>query len=176
MSAIMDKLRINLGSGQRKFGSPQAPWVNVDCNPKWEPDIVASGDSLPMFLDGSADVVVLHHVLEHFGSSEAEPLVKECWRILEPGGSLIITIPDLRELALGWLNGKISDWIYFTNLYGAWMGNEADRHKAGYSMTSLQEFLHNCASWSRVGRFDWREIPGASVAKDWWILDCEAVK
>lgn len=167
--------RINLGSGQRKFG-PEGGWINIDVNPKWNPDIVASGESLPMFEDNSAEVIVLHHCLEHFGCGQAEPMIKECHRILEPGGSLIITIPDLRELALGWLNGKISDWIYIINLYGAYMDSEADIHKWGYSAISLQEFLMNAAPWSRVSRFDWREIPGSSIARDWWILDCEAVK
>ncbi len=164
---------LNLGSGQRPFA---APFLNVDVNPKWNPDIVADCSSLPMIENDSIKIAVLHHCLEHLVTDRAEVLIKECWRILEPGGSLIITIPDLRELALGWLNGKISDAIYVVNLYGAFIDNEADRHKWGYPMTSLQEFLMNAAPWSKVGRFDWREIPGSSICRDWWILDCEAVK
>ena len=27
-----------------------------------------------------------------------------------------------------------------------------------------------------IKRFDWREIPGLSAARDWWILDMEAIK
>lgn len=166
-------LRLNIGSGQRKF---QPPFVNVDVNPKWEPDVVADGAHMPMFEDGSADVIVLHHVLEHFGCGESKKLLHECHRILEPGGSLIVTVPDLPELAKRWLKMQISTQIYVTNLYGAYLGDEADRHKWGFNSMSLFQTLHDGAEWNHVMNFDWRPIEGADIARDWWILGMEAVK
>lgn len=164
-------MRINLGSGQRKFDG----WTNVDINPHWNPDVVADGASMPMFADNSAELIVSHHNLEHYGCGEASPMLRECLRILEPGGSMIVCVPDMRKLAGGWLAGRISTQIYMTNVYGAYMNSEADRHKWGFDEAALREFLLSCG-FSHVKTFNYREIPGASIAQDWWILAVEAVK
>lgn len=162
---------INLCSGQRKFGTG---WTNVDTNPKWTPDVVADGASMPMFADGSAEMIVIHHGLEHFGCGEAAPMIRECHRILEPGGSLLVFVPDMRALTEGWMQGRIDTQIFLTNVYGAFMDSEADRHKWGFDMKSLCSFLESCGFTATA--FNWRSIPEAPVAQDWWILGVEAVK
>lgn len=166
-------MKINLGSGQRPFGPG---WCNVDCQARWNPDVVADGNSMPMFKDGSVEVIVSHHCLEHVGCGEGDGMLKECYRILQPGGSLIVTVPDMRALAMGWLARKITDQIYFTNVYGAFMQDDADRHRWGYVGVTLAETLQRAAGWGKIVTFDWREIEGASIARDWWVLAVEAVK
>lgn len=166
-------IKINLGSGQRPFAKP---WVNVDRQEKWNPDIVADGAHMPIFEDGSADMIVLHHVLEHFGCGEANGLIKECHRILAPGGSLIVTVPNMRALAKQWLAGLLTDQVYFTNVYGAYMGDEADRHAWGFSPQSLLERFWARYDWSHVKPFDFRPIDGADIAADWWIVGIECIK
>ncbi len=165
-------LRINLGSGQRPF---KAPFVNVDVNPRWEPDVVADGATMPMFANGSADMIVAHHNLEHYGCGEAVPMLMECHRILCENGSLIVCVPDMQALAQGWLQGRINTQIYLTNVYGAYMNSESDRHRWGFTGESLRCFLLSCG-FNRVKPFDWRTISGADLARDWWILAVEAVK
>ena len=166
-------LRLNLGSGQRKFS---APWVNVDINPRWTPDVVADGAHMPMFADGSADLIVSHQNYEHYGLGDADAMVRECHRILCPGGSLIVTTPDLRALTDAWTKGKINDYIFCVNLYGAYMDSEADRHKWLYTYPTLVESLGKAAPWGYIRKFDDRQIPGADIALDWWILAVEAFK
>ncbi len=167
-------LRLNVGSGQRKF---QKPWLNVDVNPKWRPDVVASGESMPMFETGSADVIVLHHVLEHFGCGEASALIRECHRILKSEGSLLVFVPDMKALVQMWNMGRISTQVFLTNVYGAYMDSEADRHKWGYDLYSLYDFLQSAGGpWRSKRRYDWRPIPGADIAQDIWILGVEAIK
>lgn len=173
------KTGLNVGSGQRPFSSmPEIEWINVDSvehegMPK--PDLVCDGASLP-FLTDSVHLVVLHHVLEHFGCGEGLGLVREAHRVLEPGGSLLVFVPDLRALAERWLAGGLSTQIYATNLYGAYMGHEEDRHKWGFDGRSLHEFLTQSAKWQAIGPFDWRTIPGADIAKDFWILGAECFR
>lgn len=169
---------INVGSGQRKFGMP---WVNVDCQDKWSPDVIADGASMPMFDDNTAEMIVLHHVLEHFGCGEADKMLRECYRILKPQGSLIVTVPDFAALCKGWIRNQITDQIFFTNVYGAYMGDEADRHKWGFTGISLAKNLDEAikgveGGWRHVRSFDYRAIEGADIAKDWWILGIEAIK
>lgn len=166
-------LRINCGSGQRPFAQP---WINVDCNEKWSPDVVARGESMPMFHSGSADIIVLHHVLEHAGCGECNSMLAECRRILAPGGSLLVFVPDMVALAYYWSMGKVDDQLYFTNVYGAYMGDDADRHRWGYSWLSLSALLSKIG-FRAVNKYDWRRIPGADIAgPDWWILGAEAIK
>lgn len=168
-------LRLNVGSGQRRFEGHG--WVNVDCvsRPGQVPDVVSPGESMP-FEDGSAELVVLHHVLEHYGCGEGLGLIRECHRVLAPGGSLLVFVPDARALAQAFVRGDISEFIYNVNMYGAYQGEEGDRHRWSFTRQSLLTTLVQSATWSRVGLFDWRPIPGASFARDWWIAAVEAMK
>ena len=70
----------------------------------------------------------------------------------------------------------MSTQIYMTNLYGAYMGNEEDRHRWGFDPFSLRLFLDTSAEWKQVKEFDWRTIPGSDCARDFWILAVECVK
>lgn len=169
---------LNLGSGQRPFGEG---WINVDKvhhegMPK--PDLICDGTDLPDLWGNQFEYVCLHHVLEHFGCGEGKTLVNEAHRVLKPGGSLLVFVPDLSKLAKGWLEGRISDQIYMTNLYGAYMGHEEDRHRWGFSRNSLVEFLDASVSnvWDQIRVWDNPRIPGADIAWDWWILGIEAIK
>jgi predicted SAM-dependent methyltransferase len=188
---------INVGSGQRPFDRKKG-WTNVDIQERWNPDVVADWRSMPMFEDGSADIIVAHQTIEHVGCGEAKPFFKEAYRILKPGGSLIITVPDLKALAKRWLAGQLSDYLYFVNLMGAYMDEESDRHRWHYTFPSLREELSRLwgsqiggahggvddllppadrlVGFSEVKRFDWREIEGADIARDWWVLGIEVVK
>lgn len=168
---------VNVGSGQRKFRStPEIQWINVDSvsRPGCEPDLVCDGAHLP-HESGSVDYVVLHHVLEHFGCGEGAGLIAEAHRILKPTGSLLVFVPNLRPLAERWLQGQIDTQLFVTNLYGAYMGDEADRHKWGFDNVSLYDFLHRFA-WERISTFSGRPIPGADIAQDWWIIGAECVR
>lgn len=166
---------LNVGSGQRPFThTPEVKWYNIDSQEKWHPDMCCTGTEINLPPE-SADYVVLHHVLEHFGCGEGFAMLLEAHRLLKPGGSLLVFVPDLRALAQRWLVGGLTTQIYVTNLYGAYMGDEADRHKWGFDWKSLEEFVSQMA-WSQVKGFNWRHIPGADLAKDFWILGVEAVK
>lgn len=174
MAQAMTPFKLNLCSGQRPF---QPPFINVDINQRWSPQIVCDGVNLAEhFGPGSADMICIHHGLEHFGCGEADAMLKACYDVLVPGGSLLIFVPDMPALAEAYFKGDIDDYIFMVNCYGAYMDSEADRHRFGYSAKSLSHTLKSVATWQAVKRFDWRKIEGADIAKDWWILGVEAVK
>lgn len=166
---------LNVGSGQRPFTStPEVRWVNIDSQERWKPDIVCDASTLPQ-ADESVDYVVLHHVLEHFGCGEGKGLIDEAHRVLKVGGSMLVFVPNLYLLARLWMDGVLDTQVYMTNIYGAYMGDEADRHKWGFDNRSLRAFL-SLNEWA-VGDFDWRTIPGADIARDdRWILGMECIK
>lgn len=45
---------------------------------------------------GSIDVVYTSHMFEHLDRSEARLFLRECHRLLRPGGTLRLVVPDLR--------------------------------------------------------------------------------
>ena len=176
------KQAINVGSGQRRFESVPGviDWSNVDCvsrPPDQVPDIICDvGKERLPFDDGTADYVVLHHVYEHYNLGAADDLVRECHRVLKEGGALIVCVPNIKALAERWLKGEIKDYIFMVNVYGAYQGEVGDIHKWGYTPASLAAALHDAAKWLVIKSFDWRQIPGAEIAVDWWITGAECIK
>jgi predicted SAM-dependent methyltransferase len=165
-------IALNLGSGQRPFKSP---WTNVDLQEKYNPDVVMDAtDYLRTFTTPYVDMICLHHQLEHVGCGEADALLRECHRALRPGGSLLVFVPDMSELAMRWREGRIDTQTYMINVYGAYMGDEADRHKFGYTYTSLRGLLQSVGF--KCSRFDGRQIAGSDIAQSWWILGMEGIK
>src|SRR6266446_1744260 len=145
----MSKLGLNVGSGQRRFtATPEVRWINIDkiTREGHEPDLLCDGAHIPR-ADGSADYFVLHHVLEHFGCGEARDLITEAYRVLKPGGSLLVFVPDMRMLAIRWLEGNMDTQLYMTNVYGAYMGDPEDLHRWGYDNTSLSLFMVGELPW-----------------------------
>ncbi len=167
---------LNIGSGQRRFEGHG--WVNIDCVSRsgQVPDIVCDvlKERLP-FEDNSVDLVALVHTLEHWELSSQDHAIGDIYRVLKPGGSVIIIIPDIRALAQRWLARQISDYIYSVNLCGAYQGEEGDFHRWHHTRTSLREKLVRWG-WTQVKEYDWRAIPGMDVSKDWWYWGAEAVK
>jgi predicted SAM-dependent methyltransferase len=169
---------VNVGSGQRPFTSTaEIIWYNIDkvVRPGQTADIIHDcSDYIPISVD-SADYVALHHVIEHFGCGECCALIENCKKVLKPGGSLLVFVPNLRALATRWLANQLDTQIYLTNLYGAYMGSEEDRHRWGFDADYLEAFLR-ARAFDTVKMFDWRQIPGADIAQDFWILGMECIK
>lgn len=165
---------INAGSGQRPF---TGGFCNVDIQDKYGPDLVADFNDLHMFADNSMDYVVNHHGAEHARCGESDAFFKEAYRLLKPGGSLLVFVPDMRALCQRWLSHQMDTQLFMTNVYGAFMGDPHDQHAWGFDAKSLRETIERVATWSKVIPFDWRKIPGADIAgPDFWILSIEAVK
>lgn len=173
---------LNIGSGQRRFDT-ECGWVNIDMAsrpPDQIPDLICDvgRETLP-YADGSMDICVLHHVLEHFGCGEGVGVLQECYRVLKPGGSLIVFVPNAWALAQRYVLRQIDNYIYNANTFGAYQGKEQDRHRWSYDYASLQKLLKETLGGDGTGVvkfFNWRGIPGANFAKDWWILGMEVVK
>jgi len=168
---------LNVGSGQRRFDTVgDWKWYNLDIQykpPDQVPDLISNG--VTAIRGMAADLIVLHHVLEHFGCGEADELVTMCLLSLKPKGSLLVFVPDTMAIARRYVLRQIDDYTLRVLTYGAYQGAEEDRHRWGYDHASLREYLNRLGG-GVVKFFDWREIPGADLAKDWWILGMEAVK
>lgn len=86
---------LNLGCGYRY----NKEWTNVDfvsTGPGVQAHNLLQG--IP-FADNTFDAVYHSHVLEHFTRTDAGTFIKECYRVLKPGGIIRIAIPDLEKIA-----------------------------------------------------------------------------
>ncbi len=168
------KLGLNLGCGTRVFqSSPAMKWINIDIQEGPGVDCVMDWRNLDQ-LSYKVDTIVAHQTWEHEGCGE-QP-VRACYECLNIGGSLIVSVPDLRKLAKLWLSGEMSTQLFMTNVYGPYDGTLASRHFWGFDSESLREALRTMP-WKDVKEFDYRTIPGADIARDdRWILCLEAVK
>jgi predicted SAM-dependent methyltransferase len=86
-------LRLHLGCG----GERKAGWVNVDL--LGDPVDVAWNLANPLpFEPASADAVFHEHLLEHLPPQAGAAFMRECYRVLKPGGILRVGVPDAGQL------------------------------------------------------------------------------
>ncbi len=97
----METLKLlNIGCGKRYHKD----WVNIDIV-KTGPDVMTVDvrNDLP-FDDNSFSALYNSHVLEHLSPENADKFIKECRRILSPGGVLRIVVPDLEQITKEYLD------------------------------------------------------------------------
>ena len=169
--------KLNIGSGQRRFEGNG--WINIDAvsRPGQIPDLIidVGKEALP-YDDNSMEYVVLCHMYEHLGLGEGHGLIREAHRVLKSGGSLIIGVPDMKALAIRWLDGRLEDYLYFVNVYGAYQGEPGDRHAWGFHEPSLIADIRSAVPWSSAKALDGVSIPGADFPVDWWTLQVQFIK
>jgi SAM-dependent methyltransferase len=78
------------------------------------------------FPTSSFDVVTMHHVFEHL--SDPMKTLAECYRVLRPGGKLVIVTPNAESLASR-LSGP------------TWLGWDPPRHLFIFSQRALREVV-----------------------------------
>ena len=85
-------------------------WVNIDiCR---EADLTLDVRRPLPFADNSRSVVYSEHFLEHLDYPEpAMAFLRECYRVLEPGGLLCVGVPDT-ELPIAAYLGLTDDTIF----------------------------------------------------------------
>jgi len=90
---------LNLGCGNKFHES----WINVDMVPADSRVIQCNFLNGIPFDENRFEVVYHSHVLEHFSKNDGEIFIKECYRILKPGGIIRIVLPNLERIAKEYL-------------------------------------------------------------------------
>jgi predicted SAM-dependent methyltransferase len=92
-------LLVELGAGDRRG---ENGWVTVDltrhCDLLWD-----LRNGLP-FPDGTVQMVYSCHMFEHLAFPDIQGLLRECHRVLAPGGKLSICVPNARPYIEGYLH------------------------------------------------------------------------
>lgn len=95
---------LNLACGDAYIVS--ADWTNIDFYQD-SPSIVRADllKKLPI-PEASFDLVYSSHFLEHIPRSQTLAFLEECHRVLRPGGTIRLVLPDLESIVLAYLENR----------------------------------------------------------------------
>jgi len=163
----MDKnLKINLGSGHWKL----TDWVNVDIDHDSEPDVVANLAADLPFADGVARLLHTEDFIDQLELGQAAAFLRECHRILAPGGVLRVLTPDLQKLAHMYLNDpdRLKDlWKNFVRVPLSLdtpgeifnIGMRFAGHTFLYDAETFQALASSCGYEARRVEYQQSEVP-----------------
>jgi predicted SAM-dependent methyltransferase len=128
--------------------------IRLDLDPAVQPDIVCSITDMSPVADYSVDAVWSSHNLEHLQRYEVPQALDEFIRVLRPGGMLLMTLPDLRQVAQLVVEDRLEDQAYtspsgpitaldmiFGHTASLARGNRFMAHRTGFTARTLQKAL-----------------------------------
>jgi len=152
--------RLHVGCG----GKLLPGWLNTDGKAGVGPDGVVDVSATPL-PRGRFAAVYACHVLEHVWYHDTPVVLRKLWEALAPGGTLLLSVPDLR-LAVRWPDtgrGDPNCPLYGDLRRGA---HEFDRHKQVFWHERLEKLL-GAAGFEDVRPWTPGEYPEIAAAGDW---------
>lgn len=87
--------KLQIGCGKNTLPG----WLNADFNPV-TPEVIYLNAVAPFpFPDASFDFVFSEHMIEHIPFAAGQKMLRECQRILKPGGKIRLSTPNLKNIA-----------------------------------------------------------------------------
>ena len=136
------------------FHGPEWREIRLDLDPAVRPDIVCSITDMTPVATNSADAIWSSHNLEHLQRHEVPLALRECMRVLKPRGLLLLTLPDLRQVAQLVVEDRLEDQAYnsssgpitpldmiFGHTASLALGNQFMAHRSGFTARSLHKLL-----------------------------------
>jgi tetratricopeptide (TPR) repeat protein len=123
--------------------------IRLDIDPEVEPDLIGSITDLSAVADNSMDALYSSHNLEHIFRDEVPIALAEFFRVLKPGGLLLVTMPDLQAVAKFVAEGKLEEPIetypsgaQITAIHAIFgEGNGFMLHRTGFTTKTLRSKL-----------------------------------
>lgn len=149
-------MKLHLGCGKRHIPG----FIHIDAIDYPHIDHVAAIDNLSFIPDSSVDLIYNCHVLEHFKRRDVSRVLQEWFRVLKPGGTLRISVPDLSAICeiyrrsndinavIGPLFGR-QDYLY-------------NIHYNVFDFSSLRQTLED-VGFTEIHPYDWRTTEHADI-------------
>jgi SAM-dependent methyltransferase len=157
MAAPQKKKVLHVGCGvanpkklHESFRKPDWQEIRVDIDPAVKPDIVADMTNLSVIKDNDVQAIWSSHNVEHLPAHRVPVALKEFYRVLVPGGFVLLTMPDLQAVASEIAKGKLETPLYTSPggpisaldiLYGFGAaiarGNVFMAHRTGFTAETL---------------------------------------
>ena len=109
MNTLAEPLvRLHIGCGTNMLPG----WINMDRVARL-PNVATEFDATALpYPDGTVDAVLAEHVFEHFSFAEEALVWREMARVLRPGGTLTLEVPDFEWVCATFLAAN-DDWREF---------------------------------------------------------------
>lgn len=87
-------MKIHLGCGRRRLPG----YTHIDPDENVNPDYIGSAEKIPV-MNNIATMLYFAHGLEHVRKADVEHVIGEFSRVLRPGGTLRLSVPDFGIIA-----------------------------------------------------------------------------
>lgn len=126
-------MKLHLGCG----GIYKEGYVNIDRD-EYEGKVDRKFDlSQPLdYEDNSVEVIEAYHLFEHLPFSTIEAVVTSWYRVLKPGGKLIMEMPDF-DGVIALVNQRPNDNSVLASIFGS-QAREGQFHHWGWNKTRLK--------------------------------------
>jgi predicted SAM-dependent methyltransferase len=151
--------RLHIGGQVRTPG-----WEVLNIGPGPHVDHVADASDLRAFDNDTFESIYASHVVEHFDYRDKLVLTLQQWRrVLKPGGTLFVSVPDLDVLAALFADRQQHSLGDRFTLMRMIFGGHTDSHD--YHLVGLnEEFL--CGFLNAAGFKDIRRVGGFGLFQD----------
>ena len=133
-------MKLHIGTTDRHPG-----WTSFDVVAGPGVDIVGDCKKLTQFADNSIETIYASHVVEHIRRVETVPMLKDWHRVLVPGGTVMVSVPDLNILAQIFvkdaLHGK--DKLAVMHMMFGGQVDDYDYHYGGYDLELMTWMLRD---------------------------------
>jgi len=124
-------MKLDIGCGNQKAEG----YTGVDAYV--ETDIKAEMWEIPLE-DASVEGIYSSHALEHVPMAKVQQVLQEWFRLLQPGGALVLQVPNLDYAARFWLTHKLEDHAWAEQILFGNQAHEGEFHKCGFTPLGLQ--------------------------------------
>ena len=149
-------MNINLGCQIHYFDG----WINQDIvvgDPNVKVDLNCNANSLPYDND-TVDFIYAGHLLEHFYPDTVLSAVREWYRVLKPGGTLIIVVPDCGEVFKSYAKREITIEQVWQQIYGRIYeyDRDSERHHIAFDREQLIDMV---GEWYMIEDLNFHNVP-----------------
>lgn len=157
--------RLHIGCG----GKLIAGWLNTDTKPGVGPDGVVDLYQLGNLPSGVFSAAYSSHALEHCWPQDNVEILGHLFRVLMPGGSLRLSVPDIRLIVKNCVDSHAFGADPLSPLFGGDYSRhtqEPDRHRQTFWLERLEKLLVEAGF---VGVREWvpSQYPEIEAVKDW---------
>lgn len=150
-------MKLYVGAGDKLLPG----YTGVDIVNRKGAHIVSPADAIPL-PDNSAEEVLAVHLVEHAHFWDVPNLFKEWFRVLKPGGAVIVELPDLLKCCRNIVEGRVREDKHPDSLgiFGIF-GDYRLEHKSGFTFETLKPIVESAGfvnieekltEFHRVGR------------------------